>query len=459
MLFSSFPFFLFFSVYLIAHFLVPVRYRLALIIVGSTIFYAYWKLPYVILPYALLGAAHALTLWMQRATSLVSRKRILILGLVILLSPLLFFKYVNFFANTFGGLFGFHPGKLVDFSLPLGISFVTFTLIAYIVDAYRREFPAEQSPARLAGCVLFFPHLIAGPIVRPWQLIPQFNHFKPAWMGRFKLGCTFFVWGLAKKVIFADPLAGVVDILFAGKEALSVWHYLLGIYGFSVQIYCDFSGYSDMALGLAYILGMRLPFNFNQPYTATSIIQFWHRWHITLSTWLRDYLYIPLGGNRGGKVRQHRNLLITMVLGGLWHGANVTFLIWGLIHGVALSTNHVLHGRVKLPKWLGWFVTFHIVTVAWIFFRAPDVAVAWRVLTGGFSAPTAGAEAFAAANLYPIILVALFAVGHLVDSPVWVRWFTQKIPRNLLWTLIVMGFLLSVALGAGNSAEFIYFEF
>jgi len=455
MLFSSTPFFLFFAAYLIFHFLVPVRHRLPLVIAGSSVFYAYWKPAYVVLPYALVLLTHGLTLWMHGASDPKTRKTRTALGVFLILLPLLFFKYTNFLA----AVLGLSPGKLVDLPLPLGISFVTFTLIAYLVEAYRGSFPAERSPVSLMGSVLFFPHLIAGPIVRPWQLIPQFRHPSPARLGRFRLGAMFFVWGLVKKVVFADPLAGAVETLFSAKVPLTGWHYLLGIYGFSAQIYCDFSGYSDMALGLAYALGMRLPFNFNQPYAAASLVDFWHRWHITLSTWLRDYLYIPLGGNRGGQLRQHRNLFLTMLLGGLWHGANLTFLIWGAIHGVALSLNHCLRSKVRLPRAVGWLLTFHVVTFAWIFFRAPDLATAMRVLTGAFSAPWEGPGPFASKHLYPILLLAAFGVMHLVDSAAWLRWMTWKLPRRVLWTAILMGLLICLALGAGSSAEFIYFEF
>src|SRR6185437_9531767 len=205
--------------------------------------------------------------------------------------------------------------------LPLGISFVTFTLTAYVVDVYRGRFRVERNLVKMRGYVLFFPHLIAGPILRPHELLPQLGHLRRALGARFTLGVALFAIGLVKKVIFADTISVLVDHVYHESGVVSGWEYLLAVHGFSMQIYCDFSGYTDMAIGLAYILRIRLPTNFRRPYISSSIVEFWRRWHITLSFWLRDYLYIPLGGNRQGRSRQMLNLLITMVLGGLWHGA------------------------------------------------------------------------------------------------------------------------------------------
>ena len=272
------------------------------------------------------------------------------------------------------------------FALPLGISFMTFTITAYVVDTYRSQYPVEKKLQRLLAYVLFFPHLIAGPILRPNELLPQFSHWTRAIDARFTLGVCLFANGLTKKLVFADIIAGAVDHVYASTaQQLSAWEYLLAIHGFSVQIYCDFSGYTDMAIGTACILGIRLPINFRRPYAAHSIIDFWRRWHITLSSWLRDYLYIPLGGNRNGEGRRLLNLMTTMVLGGLWHGAAWTFVIWGALHGTALVGVHLLRARlarwnIVVPAWLGILGTFYFVTFAWVYFRAPDIGTAHRVL-------------------------------------------------------------------------------
>ena len=301
MLFSSPVFFVFFVAYFTVHLLIPGRWQIYLIIGGSTIFYAWWKLEYVWLPYLLMAIAYFGVIWMMRAKAEASRKRRAALAIVLLFVPLVVFKYTNFFYNdVFGPLTG--GGKMLDLTLPLGVSFVTFTLTAYIVDIYRGKFPAGTSPLAVLGYVLFFPHLIAGPILRPIEFIPQLEHPRRAKSLRPTAGFAVFTIGLVKKLVFADTIAGLVDAAYGHTGLPTAPEALLAIYGFSVQIYCDFSGYTDMAIGLALLLGLRLPNNFRQPYCAGSIIDFWRRWHITLSFWLRDYLYIPLGGNREGRV-------------------------------------------------------------------------------------------------------------------------------------------------------------
>ena len=346
MLFSDQTFFVFFAVYLTLHFIVPPRWRIYLIIAGSTVFYAWWRVIYVWLPYTLTLIAWAGTLWFTQVKEVGSRRQRLIVTIVALFAPLAIFKYASFIINgvfrpALSGWIAVPNVSFLNFTLPLGISFVTFTLTAYVVDVYRGRFRVERSLVKMLGYVLFFPHLIAGPILRPHELLPQLSHLRRALGARFTLGVALFAVGLVKKVVFADTIAALVDHVYHESGAVSGWEYLLAIHGFSMQIYCDFSGYTDMAIGLAYILRIRLPTNFRRPYISSSIVEFWRCWHITLSFWLRDYLYIPLGGNRQGRSRQMLNLLITMVLGGLWHGAAWTFVIWGTMHGAALAGVHL----------------------------------------------------------------------------------------------------------------------
>ena len=469
MLFSDPIFFLFFAVYFLFHLIVPPRARLYLIILGSSIFYAWWRADYLWLPYLLTAISWAGVAWIEIATGAAARKRRLIVTLILLFLPLVIVKYSYFLVFDVIGRIIDVSGVAPDpaalrFALPLGISFITFTLTAYVVDVYRGIYLAEQRVETVAGYVLFFPHLIAGPILRPHELIPQFKQLRRALGARFVVGIAIFTLGLVKKLIFADQLAAVTDRVFAPGATATGWEYALGIYGFSVQIYCDFSGYTDMAIGIAYLLRIRLPTNFLRPYAATSIVDFWRRWHITLSHWLRDYLYIPLGGNRGGELGRFRNVLITMVLGGLWHGANWTFVIWGLLHGLALGATHALRRPMRAlgigpPSWLSVILTFHFVTAAWVFFRAPTLSDAGRVFGGLVTADWSGGATFAAGHSFPILLLAVFALLHRFDRHAVVRLGVRKLNPGILWPALGLCWALAVTVSQGSSAKFIYFDF
>jgi alginate O-acetyltransferase complex protein AlgI len=462
MLFSSPIFFAFFAVFLLVYWRIPERLRLWTIIVGSTVFYAWWRVEYVFLPYALSLIGYSGALLVAKAEDPSVRRRRLIAVLAVLFLPLLVFKYTNFVLNeVFGAAFDseiVHLGLL----LPLGISFITFTICAYVVDVYRGVYPVETRLSRLLGFVLFFPHLIAGPILRPRELIPQLGALRSIVDARVTLATTIFTVGLVKKLVFADQIAHAVDSVYAGKIAVTGWDCLLAIYGFSVQIYCDFSGYTDMAIGLALVLRIKLPNNFARPYASGSVIEFWRRWHITLSHWLRDYLYIPMGGNRHGKARQLRNLVVTMVLGGLWHGAHWTFVLWGLVHGLAIAFLHLLGMSVRpprMPNWLRVFLTFHFVTLAWILFRAPSLSSAKQVASGAFEGRWIDLDAFWQANAFVIILVMIFLAAHRFDSHAWLRLAVRKVPRAALWPVLIMFWALAITVSQASSSNFIYFDF
>jgi alginate O-acetyltransferase complex protein AlgI len=467
-LFSDKTFFVFFAVYLTLHFVVPARARIYLIIVGSTVFYAWWRVDYIWLPYALTLIAWSGTLWLESVKDPVARTRRLIVTIMALFTPLVVVKYVYFLLNDAIKPM-LDPRALADisflkFALPLGISFVTFTLTAYVVDVYRRLFPVERNLVRMLGYVLFFPHLIAGPILRPNELLPQLGQLRRAIDARFTLGVALFAIGLVKKVVFADTIAAVVDQVYRQGTAVSGWEYLLAIHGFSMQIYCDFSGYTDMALGIALILGVRLPGNFSRPYLATSIADFWRRWHITLSHWLRDYIYIPLGGNRGGAGKTTRNLMITMAIGGLWHGANWTFLIWGILHGVGVAVSQLLHRHsptwIRPPNWMTTAVTFHVVVVLWVFFRSPDLTSAIVILKGCLGGATfENAPGFIAGHIFEVVLILAFFLIHPWDDGRRIRILAKKSQPIVAGAVILMGALLVFAIGTESSSEFIYFEF
>jgi alginate O-acetyltransferase complex protein AlgI len=469
MIFSSPPFFFFFSIYLLFHLAIPTRHRLALIIAGSTFFYGYWNPWYVWLPYLLLLIAFFGAQWIEtaRGTSKLFRRAAIVVSL--LLMPLAVIKYTNFFYEDMLGFFLGFRGQLVHWAFPLGVSFITFTMIAYVVEVYRGSYHLEKRPGLLAGLVLFFPHLIAGPILRPNDLLPQLHHPKPARRAfgiRFVYGLAIFSIGLLKKLVFADTLSDAVKAVYEGTSSgLSAADYLLAWYGFCVQIYCDFSGYTDMAIGIAIVLGVRLPINFMHPFTSASIIEFWRRWHITLSTWLRDYLYIPLGGNRKGLAVQVRNVLLTMGLGGLWHGAHWTFVIWGLWHGVGIACVHLANrsplakGLAVLPRWFRIFVTFHFVCVGFIFFRAADLTAAWRVIAGPFTAPLGSIGAFASVHLFELMLLVAFFATHSRDSHRTIRRTVHRLPAMAYWPAVALIWLFAIAISQETSSKFIYFDF
>lgn len=318
------------------------------------------------------------------------RKLLVLLSLVIDLGMLGYFKYTNFFGELWANFNGVKWDTL-DIFLPVGISFFTFQSLSYIIDIYRRKIEPVDNLLDYAFYVSFFPQLVAGPIVRASDFIPQI--YKPVVVTRQMLGTGFWfiVIGLFKKAIISDYIAvNFVQRVFENPIQFSGIENLLGAYGYGMQIYCDFSGYSDMAIGLALLMGFHFNINFNNPYKAVSITDFWHRWHISLSTWLRDYLYISLGGNRKGRLRQYLNLFVTMLLGGLWHGASLNFVMWGALHGIALVVHKMWMGITAGAKWVNsrWWralmvlVTFHFVIFAWLLFRNADVTCKGLFLAG-----------------------------------------------------------------------------
>ena len=301
------------------------------------------------------------------------------------LGTLAAFKYYGFFADEFGAFLDSlglgMPLPLLTLALPIGLSFITFQAISYVVDVKRRLLP----PAALIDFAIylsFFPHVVAGPIVRAREFIPQLS--KPRDPRDVAVGAAvvLIALGLIKKVALADYLAReIVDPVFGVPEAFDAPDVALAAYAYAAQIYCDFSGYTDIAIGVALLMGFVFPQNFNSPYRATSFRDFWRRWHMTLSRFLRDFLYIPLGGNRGGKLKTARNLMITMVLGGLWHGAAWGFILWGTLHGLGLVVERELRGRVSAPAWVRWMIVFNLVVFGWILFRAENLDVAWAFIS------------------------------------------------------------------------------
>src|SRR5882757_7034037 len=406
---------------------------------ASLFFYGAWQPIYLLLLIVSIAVNFALGLRMEDP---LRRRAIGTFGVALNLAALCYFKYTNFVFDSLNTLAG-APLPFVNIVLPLGISFFTFQQIAYLVDVIRGA-KVERDIVSFTLFVSFFPHLIAGPLVHHAEMIPQFKRGRT---GRSAVlaarGLAIFAAGLFKKVVIADNLAQFVSPVFAhldaGGGATTTWAWLATL-SYTLQIYFDFSGYSDMAIGLALLFGIRLPVNFRSPYRAASIIEFWRRWHITLSRFLRDYLYIPLGGNRLGGQRRYANLMVTMLLGGLWHGAGWNFFIWGGLHGLYLCVNHLWrgwHGEPKraglIAKAAGWVITFFAVVIAWVFFRAKTAAGAWQMLGSLF-----GFEAGSSAYTSPGIL-------RVMDLPILVGEGSL-----LLIGGCVVALALAIALGLPN---------
>lgn len=391
-----------------------------------------------------------------------------------------YFKYTGFLLASITTLTGW-PMPDYPIALPIGISFFTFTQIAFLVDVYRRQARAYEA-SNYFLFVTFFPHLIAGPILHHKEMMPQFEDkriysFSGA---HFFLGLTWFTMGFAKKVMLADGVARFVapgfDVAAAGGQVsfADAW---ISALAYSLQLYFDFSGYSDMAMGLALMFGIRLPLNFNSPYRATSLTDFWHRWHMTLSRFLRDYLYIPLGGNRRGIVRRYLNLMLTMVLGGLWHGAAATFVVWGAIHGVGLAVNHlwntVTQEEFQLPRPVGWLLTMLVVVAAWIPFRADSLHAAmllWYAMvphSGAVFASTQGSQTYKAVGWITVLFaVALFAQNtnsmfSYTTKEGYIRQQSSPWRPTLRWA-VISGLVFGAAVMMSvtqPSQEFLYYRF
>jgi alginate O-acetyltransferase complex protein AlgI len=408
-----------------------------------------------------LGNQLAATL-IARSESPQRRKAIVSIAVALNLLTLGVFKYYGFFAqdvNDLLGSFGLGlPIPLATIALPVGLSFFTFQAISYTVDVYRGLCERGKT-IDVALYLSFFPHLVAGPIVRAREFLPQLE--SPRDPGQVQIGTGVFLIGLGliKKVIIADFLARhVVDPTFAVPEAYGAPDMWLGIYCYAAQIYCDFSGYTDIAIGLALLMGYVFPRNFHSPYRASSFRDFWRRWHMTLSRYLRDFLYIPLGGNRGGKWGTARNLMLTMLLGGLWHGAAWGFVLWGGLHGLYLGAERILRGRFRpLPTWLGWLVVLNLVVLAWIPFRAPDVGFA-STFFGRLFHP--GALTLLSPGVV-ISLLVVFGLQLIPERPVEVArgWFENLSPAALGLGLAVCVAVVGATVPGQAVPPFIYFQF
>ncbi|WP_028079364.1 MBOAT family O-acyltransferase [Solimonas soli] len=482
MVFSSNIFlFLFLPLFLAVYYLTPDRKRLRnyVVLVGSYLFYAWWRVDF-------LALFAAVTAWNYMVGMAIARhgartaaaRRWLSAGVAIDLAVLVYFKYANFGVASFNAMLegmGLAPFSFAHVILPIGISFYVFESISYIADVYRGDVEATRHPVDFATFIALFPHLIAGPVFRYKDLADQFEKREHS-MTLFGQGALRFMQGFIKKVFIADSVEPLVRHAFALTDPTTAdaW---LGAVAYTVQLYFDFSGYSDMAIGLGLMMGFRFVENFNQPYISQSITEFWRRWHMSLSSWLRDYLYISLGGNRGGTAKTYRNLFLTMLLGGLWHGANWTFVIWGAWHGAILCVERALGVKADANgfRFHRWAPTLLFVVLGWVMFRADHVGVAWTFYKAMFSFDGAGLSDVYASSITQLQLATMaLAVVVLVVRGVAVHTPPRRPPlpagrfslvghgvaqwtaHALIWPLFALAVL---KLSAQSYSPFLYFQF
>jgi D-alanyl-lipoteichoic acid acyltransferase DltB (MBOAT superfamily) len=474
MLFNSFQFLFFFVVVWVLFLATRGTTRKIILLLASYYFYMCWSTRYIFVIWGITLIDYVAGLQIEKAELPARRRLYLGVSLVCNIGLLVLFKYFNFLTGSFRSashLFGLrYDPPLLAIILPVGLSFHTFQAMSYTIEVYRRRVPAEKNLLEYALYVAFFPQMVAGPIERPYELLPQFHREPRVTLEGVRSGLAQALWGLFKKMVLADNVADFVKLVYDTPRHYNGSALVLATVLFSIQIYCDFSGYTDIALGLARMMGYELRINFMQPYFSRSVGEFWRRWHISLSTWFRDYVYIPLGGNRVKLSRHYANLMITFVISGLWHGANWTFVIWGFLHGLYLIVAQSIGPLAsfdRLPRLTAFcktIVTFSLVTYAWIFFRANTVGDAWFIAThllplgcldpillkvGGFSRATA--------PYLVLSIVAMFVVEWWIAHPasvprIWARPAFRAVAYNAcLYAIVFFGFF--------GHRDFIYFQF
>jgi alginate O-acetyltransferase complex protein AlgI len=473
MVFNSLNFVWFFLVVYALYRALPHRAQNWLLLIASYYFYAAWDWRFLGLLIGSTLVDFTCGLLLGRTESHARRRALLCLSLGFNLAMLGFFKYFNFFADSLHGMFGALGWRLdfvtVRVLLPVGISFYTFVTMSYVIDVYRRDIEPARNLVDFGVFVAYFPHLVAGPILRASRLLTQID--APRSIGREQMhdGAWLIAWGFFQKIFVADNLASVTSVVFdSGTDQTGV-NVLLGTYAFAFQIYGDFAGYSNIARGLSKLMGIELIENFRFPYFVRSPQAFWRNWHISLSTWLRDYLYIPLGGNRGSEAHTARNLLLTMVLGGLWHGAAWTFVIWGVYHGVLLLSyragerltwfHNWITGPAVLARITSWVVMFHLTCYGWLVFRsrsAGQLGTLTAALFTEFAPRSINVEALLvplAMYVTPLLLV------HLCEAAYDNLLVVPRLPRAVRYSVYAATFYLTMLFGNFGGGEFIYFQF
>ncbi|MFA9389496.1 MAG: MBOAT family protein [Prolixibacteraceae bacterium] len=476
MLFNTFSYWVFLLIVFILYWwlnkLSRINLRNSLVLLSSYYFYGSWDERFLLLIIASSLVDYLCGKHLFRASKQSTRKLLLGLSLVFNLGLLGFFKYFNFFIDSFSDfiqLFGLsaNPSTL-SIILPVGISFYTFQTLSYTIDIYRKKLEPVSNPLTFFAFVAFFPQLVAGPIERASNLLPQLQRKQIFDSDDVVAGFRFILWGLFKKVVIADRLSFVVEQVYNHPAEFSGLNLFVTTILFGIQIYCDFSGYSDIAIGSARLLGIRLMDNFRTPYFSTSFREFWQRWHISLSTWFRDYIYIPLGGNRVSQARLMFNLFITFLISGFWHGANYTFLIWGALHGLFLVFEKVLSkANFRLPSWVKGIFVFTMVNLFWIFFRAQDLNEAFVIVAKIFSFADGASSLWNIVwlndfefGLSMLLGLSVFIIGEIIigSADVNQAFFSMRplLRRMTYYLILVMIFVFGVL---QTAPQFIYFQF
>jgi D-alanyl-lipoteichoic acid acyltransferase DltB (MBOAT superfamily) len=473
MVFNSLHFVWFFILVYAAYRVLPHRAQNWLLLVASYYFYASWDWRFLGLLIASTLVDFSCGLALERSRSIPARRALLCASLGFNLTLLGFFKYFNFFADNLHAIFG-AIGWQLDFVtlrvlLPIGISFYTFVTMSYVIDVYRREMLATRNLLDFAVFVAYFPHLVAGPILRASRLLPQIAMPRTVTRDQMRDGLWLIAWGFFQKIFVADNLAGVANLVFDPATHSSGVNVLLGTYAFAFQIYGDFAGYSNVARGTSKVMGIELMENFRFPYFVRSAQDFWRQWHISLSTWLRDYLYFPLGGSRGSAGRTRRNLFITMVLGGLWHGAAWTFVLWGAYHGLLLVAYREaeraralrvwIRGRGALARATSWAVMFHLTCYGWLIFRARSARQLGDMSLSLFTA-FSPASADVTGILVPLLLYTTpLLLVHAVEAYHDDLLVVPRLSPAMRYSVYAATFYLTMLFGNFGGAEFIYFQF
>ena len=469
MLFTSGLFWILFLVFLPLYAVIKSRRKqMMLFVIAFSLYFFYKSSGWFFL---LLVATSFIDWWVAQfidsSKNRTERRIALTVSMVLSLSVLLFFKYSNFFMTNLESLIGgnFQP---LDLILPVGVSFYTFRTISYVVDVYKGKIQPVDDYIDYLFFLSYFPCLVAGPIVRARDFMPQLQQNKPATREMIYGGLFLVMLGILKKAVFADYIAQYNNIAFGNPTGYTGFELLMAVLGFTMQIYCDFSGYSDMAIGLSSIMGYDLGINFNYPYRSLNVTEFWHRWHISLSTWLRDYVYIPLGGNRKGKVRQHFNLMVTMLLGGLWHGAAWTLVVWGAGHGIALCIHKLCKpwldtiASTRFTRFVSWLLTFSFVAFLWIFFRANTFQAAGHIITNIVTDfEWAYVRVFLARRSTWCIMLAIIFGLHFVPVQIWNRLRERFIAAPWWLKLVIFIVLIQLVLQFASATvqPFLYSQF
>ncbi|MBO5656740.1 MAG: MBOAT family protein [Agathobacter sp.] len=462
MIFSSLTFLLvFFPITLLFYYLAPMKAKNVILLLFSLLFYAWGEPVYVILMLYSILLNYVCGLLMDKFEN--ARKHILIFGVVINLFLIGFFKYAGFVTDSLNSVLT-HFGVSIpsrELALPIGISFYTFQALSYLIDLYRKKFPVQKNLFRFALYITMFPQLIAGPIVR-YESIAEELENRNINMENIGKGALLLVEGLAMKVLLANQVGVIADELRALSHSLSATSAWIGTLSYFFQIYFDFAGYSVMAIGLGLMLGFTFCKNFDHPYLSTSVTEFWRRWHISLGTWFREYVYIPLGGNRVGVAKHIRNILIVWALTGLWHGAAWNFVLWGLYYGLLLLLEKYVLSRIKIPKWIGWIYTTALVLIGWVLFSSESLGQCGQILSSMFGGGNGGFDTTALYYLCTggviLVLCAICSTPLLGKIK---SWLLKAVPGQIVLTLVYIALigLTVMCLVVENYNPFLYFRF